>query len=62
MSLARGLVVKERSSSELKHADFRAIDDAVRRFARATESLGDIMAMAGTVRSNGEKFATRPRS
>lgn len=56
LSLARALAVKEQSASERTEADFSAIDDAVRRIAKAAESLGDIMTMAGTIRSNGEKI------
>jgi len=56
LSLVRALAVKERSASERTEADFSSIDDALRRIAKAAESLEDIAAMAGTVRSNGEKI------
>ena len=56
LSLARALVVREQSASELTEADFGAIEDAVRHITRAADTLGDIMTMAGTVRSNGEKI------
>jgi hypothetical protein len=50
------LAVREQSASELTEADFGAIEDAVRHITRAADTLGDIMTMAGTVRSNGEKI------
>ena len=59
LSLARALVVRERSQQERVQAEFGAIEDAVRRIAKAGESLGEIVTMAGTVRSHGDKIRTR---
>ena len=59
LSLARALVVRERSQQERVQAEFGAIEDAVRRIARAAESLSEIVTMAGTVRSHGDKIRTR---
>jgi gas vesicle protein len=59
LSLARALVVRERVQREKVQAEFSAIEDAVRRIAKAAESLSEIVTMAGTVRSHGEKIRTR---
>lgn len=59
LSLARALVVRERSQQERVQAEFTAIEDAVRRIAKAAESLGEIVTMASTVRSHGDKIRTR---
>ncbi len=59
LSLARALVVRERLQQERVQAEFTAIEDAVRRITKAAESLGEIVTMAGTVRSHGDKIRTR---
>jgi gas vesicle protein len=59
LSLARALVVRERSQQERVQAEFTAIEDAVRRITKAAESLSEIVTMAGTVRSHGDKIRTR---
>jgi len=59
LSLARALVVRERTQQARVQAEFSAIEDAVRRIAKAAESLSEIMTLAGTVRSHGEKIRDR---
>jgi len=59
VSLARALVVRERVQQERVQAEFSAIEDAVRRIAKAAESLKEITTLAGTVKSHGEKIRTR---
>jgi uncharacterized protein HemX len=59
LSLARALVVRERTQQERVQAEFTAIEDAVRRIAKAAESLSDIMTLSETVRSNGVKIHDR---
>ena len=59
LSLARALVVRERSQRERVQAEFSAIEDAVRRIAKAAESLAEIKTWAETVRSNGVKIHDR---
>jgi hypothetical protein len=59
LSLARALVVRERAQQERVHAEFAAVEEAVRRLAKAAEALTDIVTMAGTVRSHGDKIRTR---
>lgn len=59
ISLARALVVRERTQQERVQAEFSAIEDAVRRIAKSAESLTEIVTMAGTVRSHGDKIRTR---
>ncbi len=59
LSLARALVVRERSQQARVQAEFSAIEDAVRRIAKAAESLTDIMTLSETVRSNGVKIHDR---
>ena len=44
---------------ERVEAEFSAIEDAVRRIAKAAESLSEIVTMASTVRSHGDKIRTR---
>jgi len=56
ISLARALAVREHLESTLVQADFGSIEDAVRRIAKTADVLSDIVAMAGTVRLNGEKI------
>ncbi len=56
LSLARALVVRERSQQERVQAEFTAIEDAVRRIAKAAESLSDIMTLSETVRAHGTKI------
>ena len=62
LSLARALVVRERSQRDRAQAEFGAIEDAVRRIAKVAESLKEIMTLAGTVRSHGEKIRDRAES
>ena len=59
LSLARALVVRERTQQERVEAEFTAIEDAVRRIAKGAESLNDIMTLSETVRSNGAKIHDR---
>ncbi len=59
LSLARALVVRERSQQDQVQAEFTGIEDAVRRIAKAAESLSDIMTLSETVRSNGVKIHDR---
>lgn len=56
LSLARALVARERTQQARVQAEFTAIEDAVRRITKAAESLGDIMTLSETVRSNGVKI------
>ncbi len=59
LSLARALVIRERAQQDRAQAEFAAIEDVARRIARAAESLAEIVTMAGTIRSHGEKIRTR---
>lgn len=59
LSLARALVVRERSQQERVEAEFTAIEDAVRRIAKAVESMSEIMTWSETIRSNGAKIHDR---
>lgn len=56
LSLARALVVRERSEQDRVQAEFTAIEDAVRRITKGAESLSEIMTLSETVRSNGMKI------
>ncbi|MBI3783488.1 MAG: hypothetical protein HY270_08805 [Deltaproteobacteria bacterium] len=59
LSLARALVVRERAQQERVQAEFVALEDAVRRLAKAAETLSEIVTLAGTVRSHGDKIRAR---
>lgn len=59
LSLARALVVRERSQQERVQAEFTTIEDGVRRIAKAAESLDEIMTFSETIRSNGTKIRER---
>jgi len=59
LSLARALVVRERSQQERVEAEFTAIEDAVRRITKAVESMSEIMTWSETIRSNGLKIHDR---
>lgn len=59
LSLARALVVRERVQQERVEAEFGAIEDAVRRIAKAVESMNEIMTWSETIRSNGAKIHDR---
>ncbi len=59
LSLARALVIRERCQQDRVEAEFTAIEDAVRRIAKAVESMSDIMTWSETIRSNGVKIQSR---
>lgn len=59
LSLARALLVRERSQQERVEAEFTAIEDAVRRIAKAVEAMNEIVTWSETIRSNGAKIHDR---
>jgi len=58
-SLARALVIRERSDQEQSQADFQEIERAIAQIAKDATGLSEISKWADTVKNSGDKIYTK---